>query len=54
MEKNYDAATVQNILSSFAKNGTVIDVGVPDDIQQAEQVESLADKHLNRIKELLK
>ena len=55
MEKNYDAAMVQKILSSFAKNGTVIDIGVPDDISVEEpKAESLADKHLNRIKELLK
>lgn len=49
MEKNYDPAIVQSILSSFAKNPTVADIGVPDDITKTE---SLADKHLNRIKEL--
>tara|TARA_R110000851_G_scaffold316172_1_gene479116 strand:+ start:1123 stop:2028 length:906 start_codon:yes stop_codon:yes gene_type:complete len=49
MEKNYEPSMVQNIMTSFAKNPTVIDVGVPDDIQQTE---SLADKQLRRIKEL--
>jgi len=51
MEKNYDPAMVQQILSSFAKNGTVVDVGVPDDIKQQE---SLADKNYSRVVELMK
>jgi hypothetical protein len=53
IEKNYDAQTVEKILSSFAKNGTVIDIGVPDDIPVEEpKTESLSDKQLRRIKEL--
>ena len=53
MEQNYPQDMVDKVLTSFAKNGTVRDIGVPDDIQDKVQ-ESLADKHLNRIKELLK
>ena len=55
MEKNYEQGLVNNILSSFAKNGTVIDIGVPDELldtpQQAQQ-ETLEDKQLARIKQL--
>lgn len=43
IEKNYDPAMVKGILDSFAKNGTVIDIGVPDDLKNEE---------LDRIKEL--
>jgi hypothetical protein len=52
IEKNYDAETVKKILDSFAENGIVKDVGVPDDLRSM-PTESLADKHLRRIKELL-
>ena len=44
---------VDNILQSFAKNGQVRDIGVPDDIEQAATVESLADKNHNKILRLL-
>lgn len=43
IEKNYDPAMVDKILTSFAKNGTVQDIGVPDDLNNEE---------LDRIKEL--
>jgi len=43
IEKNYDPALVKNILDSFAKNGTVQDIGLPDDLKNEE---------LDRIKEL--
>ena len=43
IEKNYDPKMVDKILTSFAKNGTVQDIGVPDDLNNEE---------LDRIKEL--
>jgi len=49
IEKNYKPELVQKILTSFADNGVVKDIGVPDDLK----TESLADKHLNRIKTLI-
>ena len=33
IEKNYDAGTVAHILDSFAKNGQVQNIGVPEDLQ---------------------
>jgi len=48
MEKNYPPELVKNILDGFAQNGQVKDIGVPDDLK----TESLADKQLNRIKQL--
>ena len=55
IEQNYPQDMVDKILASFAKNGTVKDIGVPDDLPVEEpKTESLADKQLNRIKELLK
>lgn len=49
MEKNYSPDLVSKILTSFAENGQVKDIGVPADLVQ---VESLADKQLRRIREL--
>ena len=49
MEKNYSLDLVSKILTSFAENGQVKDIGVPADLVQAE---SLADKQLRRIREL--
>lgn len=51
MEKNYPTELVNNILTGFAKNRQVQDIGTPDDIANLAQ-ESLADKQLNRIKQL--
>jgi hypothetical protein len=45
IEKNYDPETVKHILNSFAENGQVKDIGVPDDLKQESQ-------ELNRIREL--
>jgi len=52
IEQNYPDDIVDNILTGFVKNGQVKDIGVPDDLKDRVQ-ESLADKQLNRIKELL-
>jgi hypothetical protein len=49
IEKNYDPEMVAKILDSFAQNGQVKDIGVPDDLVKQE---SLSDKQLGRIKEL--
>lgn len=43
IEKNYDPEMVKKILDSFAENGQVKDIGVPDDLKNEE---------LDRIKEL--
>jgi len=53
MEKNYPPEMVQQILNSFADNGQVKDIGVPDDIAN-NKVESVADKNHNRIVQLMK
>ena len=54
IETNYSEALVQKILDSFAQNKQVQDIGVPDELRsQAVNNESLADKHLRRLKELL-
>ena len=55
IETNYPEAVVQDILDSFAKNKQVQDIGVPDELrsQATSNVESLADKQLRRLKELL-
>jgi hypothetical protein len=53
IEQNYPKDMVDNILDGFAKNGQVKDIGIPDDLKDRVQ-ESLADKQLQRIKELLK
>jgi hypothetical protein len=50
IEKNYPNEMVDKILSSFADNPQVKDVGVPDDIIKNE---SLADRHLTRIRQLV-
>lgn len=52
IEQNYPQDMVDDILNGFVKNGQVKDIGIPDDLKDRVQ-ESLADKHLNRIKELL-
>jgi len=53
MEKNYEPGLVNNILSSFAKNGTVIDIGVPADLEPEQApTETLEDKQLARIRQL--
>jgi hypothetical protein len=49
VEKNYPAEMAQKIKDSFAENGQVKDIGVPDELTKTE---SLADKQLNRIKQL--
>ena len=49
IEKNYDADTVKKILDSFVENGQVKDIGIPPELAKTE---SLADKQLNRIKQL--
>ena len=55
IESNYPEEMSQKILDSFAQNPQVKDIGVPDDLRsQAVNNESLADKQLRRIKELLK
>ena len=55
IETNYPEDMVQKILDSFAQNPQVKDIGVPDDLRSmAVNNESLADKQLRRIKELLK
>ena len=51
MEKNYPPELVNNILTGFAKNKQVQDIGTPNDITNLAQ-ESLADKQLNRIRQL--
>jgi hypothetical protein len=53
IEQNYPQDMVDKILNSFAKNRQVQDIGLPDDLKDRVQ-ESLADKQLNRIRELLK
>lgn len=55
IETNYPEELVRDILDGFAKNKQVQDIGVPDDLrsQPTANTESLADKHLRRIKELL-
>ena len=50
IEKNYPPELVKTILDSFAENGQVKDIGVPDDLKQ----ESLADRNHNRVVELMK
>lgn len=49
IEKNYAPEMVEKILSSFADNKQVQDIGVPDDLVKQE---SLADVQLERIKSL--
>lgn len=53
IEQNYPQDMVDNILDAFAKNGQVKDIGLPDDLKDRVQ-ESLADRQLQRIRELLK
>jgi hypothetical protein len=55
IEKNYPEEMVRDILDSFAQNKQVQDIGVPDELrsQPTANTESLADKHLRRLKELL-
>lgn len=50
IEKNYPKDLVDKILSSFADNKQVQDIGVPDDLKQ----ETLADRNHNRVVELMK
>lgn len=50
VEKNYPQEMVQKIKDGFADNGQVKDIGVPDELIKTE---SLADKQLRRLKELL-
>jgi hypothetical protein len=52
--KHYPKEMVDNILDGFAKNPQVKDIGVPDDlVDRMKANESLADKHLSRIKDLI-
>ena len=53
IETNYPEALVQKILDSFAQNKQVQDIGVPDELRSQAVNESLADKQLRRLKELL-
>jgi len=55
IETNYPEELVQKILDSFAQNKQVQDIGVPDELrsQATSNVESLSEKQLRRIKELL-
>jgi len=55
IETNYPEELVQKILDSFAQNKQVQDIGVPDELrsQATSNVESLSEKPLRRIKELL-
>lgn len=55
IEQNYPDDMVNKILDSFANNPQVKDIGVPADIEDRAEakVESLADKQLRRLKELL-
>ena len=46
VEKNFPAEKTQKIKDSFAENGQVKDIGVPDEIAKTE---SLADRQLSRI-----
>ena len=55
IKKNYPKELVDKILDGFAENGQVKDIGVPDDlVDRMKANESLADRQLRRIKELLK
>jgi len=55
IETNYPEELVQKILDSFAQNKQVQDIGVPDELrsQATSNVESLSEKQLRRIRELL-
>lgn len=50
IEKNYPGDVVDKIKNSFADNSIVKDIGVPDELIKTE---SLGEKHLRRIKELV-
>jgi hypothetical protein len=50
VEKNYSPQQVEKIKKNFADNSVIKDIGVPDEIQSTE---SLSDRHLNRILELI-
>jgi hypothetical protein len=50
IKKNYPADKVAAILDSFANNHQIQELGVPQDLVKTE---SLSDKHLNRLQELL-
>lgn len=49
IEKNYPADLVKQILDSFAENGQVKDIGVPDDLrnEELERIKELAGLNLN-------
>ena len=47
IKKHYDSKLYQKIIDSFAKNGVVKDIGVPDDIKISPEA-----KEIDRIKEL--
>ena len=55
IEQNYPQDMVDKILDGFVQNRQVQDIGIPDDIKDKlePKVESLADKQLRRLKELL-
>lgn len=54
IEKNYDPEIVRKILDSFAENGQVKDIGVPDDIKNEEldRIKELAGLNLNSVRML--
>lgn len=55
IKKNYSKEMSDDILDGFVKNRQVQDIGIPDDlVDRMQKNESLADKQLRRIKELLK
>lgn len=54
IEKNYDSGLVKKILDSFADNGQVKDIGVPDDLRNEEldRIKELAGINLNSVRML--
>lgn len=54
IEKNYDPEMVKKILDSFAENGQVKDIGVPDDLrnEELERIKELAGLNLNSVRML--
>jgi hypothetical protein len=54
VERKYPQDLVQKIKDAFISNKTVQDIGVPDELTATQSTtESLADKHLARIKQLI-
>jgi hypothetical protein len=53
IEKNYPSEVVEKIKQSFADNSIIKNLGVPDELADSDKTESLGDKHLSRIKQLV-